>query len=213
LKAKGRLSDEDFDQARIETERYLAQFPEEQHTSILCGAMVSAYMSETPESDAAIWLPGEKTETGRKPGIAHKSIQALREIGVLDEIAETPDGLVAYPGASIQEPTYRTVGINGVWFHWYRAWAEANDESVPESMSDVPKDRAKWAKQQAERLAPTEWRGMILKIRAEAGRMVAYTEDDQPFGTISRHSDVGNRDTIRLYLSATKDGNICSATV
>jgi hypothetical protein len=210
LKARGRLTDEDFEQARIATERYLDQFPEEQQTGILRGAMVSAYMSETPESDAAIWLPGEKTDEGREPGIAHKSIEALREIGVLDEIAQTRDGLVAYPGASIQEPTYRTVGINGVWFNWYRAQCEAKCEPVPEKMGDVPKDKAKWAKQQVEKLAASEWRGLNLLVREEGERKVAYLTNGKILGVIARDSEKELRDEITLQFMLTHDGNLRS---
>ena len=82
--------------ARQAAEGYLARFPEAQHTAILRGAMVSAYMGETPTSDNAVWLMGEQRPDGsRAPGIAQKSIQALREVGALDEIGQTEYGLIA----------------------------------------------------------------------------------------------------------------------
>ena len=56
--------------------------------------MVSAYMGETPTSDNAVWLMGEQRPDGsRAPGIAQKSIQALREVGALDEIGQTEVGV------------------------------------------------------------------------------------------------------------------------
>ncbi len=210
LREKGKLSDEDYDRARAETEAYLNEFPEERQTSILRGAMVSAYMGDTAESDAAIWLPGEKTETGRKLGIANKSIQALREIGVLDEIAQTENGLVSYPGASIQEPSYRTIGINGVWFNWYKRWAEANGEPISETMSDVPKERAKWAKHQVELLAQSYLSGLPLTIRSEGERRVAYTVEGQMFGLLARDVTDDLGDAIRLRFTLAKDGNLRS---
>jgi hypothetical protein len=210
---RGRLDDADYDRARAETEAYLDRFPPERQTAILRGAMVSAYLGETPESDAAVWLPGAKTETGRQPGIAHQSIRALREIGVLDEIAQTPEGLVAYPGASIKEPTYRTVGINGVWFHWYRAQCEVSSEAVPETMSDVPKDKAKWAKREVERLAGTEWRDLLLTVRVEGKWRVAYLPDGRLFGTLSRDAMEAPGDVIAIRFSVTRDGNLRSVIV
>jgi hypothetical protein len=34
-----------------------------------------------------------------QPSIAHETIEALREIGVLDDIIATKEGLVVYPAA------------------------------------------------------------------------------------------------------------------
>ncbi len=206
LRENGKLSDEDYDRARIEAEAYLGRFPAEQQTAILRGAMVSAYMGDTPESDAAIWLPGEKTETGRLPGIANKSIQALREIGVLDEIAQTPDGLVSYPGAVIQEPTYQTIGINGVWFNWYRQWAEANGEPMPETMGEVPKDTAKWAKQQVETIYQDG--SCAIEIRTEGERQAACTSDNQLLGFIAKDAEGIAEGPYTLKYALAKDGNL-----
>jgi hypothetical protein len=208
LREKGRLSDEDYDRARSETEAYLEQFPAEQQTAVLRGAMVSAYMGDMPESDAAIWLPGEKTETGRKLGIANKSIQALREIGVLDEIAQTSSGLVSYPGASIQEPTYKTIGINGVWFNWYKRWAEENGESVPQSMSDVPKDRAKWAKHIVQTVIQPDTMNIRMSVVTSGDRKLACDEEGNLVGYLSKDSQDLVEGTYNIKASIVKDGNL-----
>lgn len=99
MKAKrplGVLTDADHDQLRKTAETFLSNYPEEQHTEILRGAMVSLYIKEERGSDRALWLQGEKTEQGVQPGIGHKSIQALREIGLLGEILPTKEGLITY---------------------------------------------------------------------------------------------------------------------
>ena len=116
-----RLRAEDFDTARQETEAFLDRYPPQQHTAIARGAMLSAYTSDDPTvSDAMLWLAGERTETGQRRGsIGQVSIQALREIGLLDEMMATDErGILVYPGAIVEEPLRRTVGINGVWFNW-----------------------------------------------------------------------------------------------
>lgn len=57
-----------------------------------------------------MWLSASKEETEQsQPGlgqtsIAHETIEALREIGLLDDIIATKEGLVLYPAAwSAQE--------------------------------------------------------------------------------------------------------------
>ncbi|MCP4422985.1 MAG: hypothetical protein GY803_00690, partial [Chloroflexi bacterium] len=92
------------EQLRQVTEDYLARFRPERQTAILRGAMVSAYMNRT--SDAAVWLPGEKIGDGRLPGVASKSMDALREIGVLDRVGEFDREVIVYPDAAPYAPTF-----------------------------------------------------------------------------------------------------------
>jgi hypothetical protein len=57
----------------------------------------------------AVWLAGSKEETGQyQPGIgqssnAHEMIKALLEIGLLDDIIDTEEGLVMYPAEMVRE--------------------------------------------------------------------------------------------------------------
>ena len=92
---------EDFDSARHAAEEYLARYPPSAHSTILRGAMVSVYSGETPASDAAIWIQGEKVQADTYVGVAQKSLNALRDIGTLDEIDQTSAGLLVYPNASV----------------------------------------------------------------------------------------------------------------
>jgi len=48
-----------------------------------------------------VWIQGEKGGNNSGVGIAQKSLDALRDIGVLDEIDEIPEGVVVYPNANI----------------------------------------------------------------------------------------------------------------
>lgn len=205
-------TDVDHDAARVAVEKYLARFPEEQHTTILRGAMVSAYMGEKSSSDNAVWLMGEKLPDGtRAPGIAQKSIQALREVGALDEIGQTETGLIAYPGASIQEPAYRSTGITGVWFNLYRVQEQAAGRSVPERMQDVPKSVQRQVKARIADLAKTTFPGMRLRIGTDdaSGKLVGYTERGNLFGYLkSEEGEVQPGDIVELYTATTKDGNM-----
>jgi hypothetical protein len=85
-----------FDRARQAAEDYLAHYQPARHATILRGALVSAYLGEGQPSDAAVWLAGEK-EGNRSGSIGQKTIEALREIGLLDDILSTKAGLVVYP--------------------------------------------------------------------------------------------------------------------
>lgn len=200
---------EEHDRARQAVEGYLARFPEAQHTAILRGAMVSAYMGETPTSDNAVWLMGEQQADGsRAPGIAQKSIQALREVGALDEIGETGYGLIAYPGATVRQPAMRSAGITGVWFNWLRTQNAGNGRPLPERMQDVPKSGQRMAKERIAHLAKTQFPGMRLRVAEEGSRLVAFTERGNLFGYLKGAEGVRPGDEIELGVATTKDGNM-----
>jgi hypothetical protein len=92
-----------LERAKAAAEDYLAHFPPGQRGAILLGALASVYGKEDGGSDTAVWLAGSKEEINQsQPGIrqisiARETIVALREIGMLDDIILTNDGLVAYP--------------------------------------------------------------------------------------------------------------------
>jgi hypothetical protein len=208
LRASGRLTAEDYETARASAEAFLADYPPEQQPGILRGAMVAAYLSDKPV-DTAIWLPGEKTDSGRAPGIAQMSLRALREIGVLDEVGVSGGQVLVYPGAVIREPAYQTIGINAVWFHWYRAWQLSQGQSLAAEMRDVPKAQATWAKRQVQQLTQSAFRQLPIHIRTEGDRKMAYTTDGQRLGVISRDSQAALAEgQARLAYSLAHDGNL-----
>ncbi|MHB8629594.1 MAG: hypothetical protein ACYDBJ_24235 [Aggregatilineales bacterium] len=208
-KQKNRLSSDDYEMARAQAEAYLDHFSAEQQTALLRGAMVSAYLSDNP-SDAVLWLPGAKTDRGRAPGIAHKTIQALREIGVLDEIGETSEGILVYPGAVVSAPTYlHSIGITGVWFNWLRAWQQANGQPPIATPGDVSQPRSVWAKARVGELAQTQFRDLVLTIQIEGERKVAITPNGNVFGYVSKDStDHVPEGQIVIRFSLCRDGNL-----
>ena len=92
-----------LERAKYATEDYLAHFPPERRGAILLGAVASVYSKDEGGADTAVWLAADKDETEpSRPGIgqssiAHETIVALREIGLLDDIIVTKEGLVVYP--------------------------------------------------------------------------------------------------------------------
>lgn len=97
-----------LERARAAAEDYLAHFPPERRGAILLGALSSVYGKEDGGADTAVWLAeGKDNRSQGQPGIgqssiAHQTIEALRKIGLLDDIIVTKEGLVVYP-----------VGMNG----------------------------------------------------------------------------------------------------
>ena len=111
---------------REQCEAFLSRYPEEDQHRILRVRSIRPIPAIRMEDAPPMPPCGQKgqldPEAGeRQRGIEHKTIDALREIGVLDEIGETTEGLLVYPGAVIDEPPLRTVGIRGVWFNLHNA--------------------------------------------------------------------------------------------
>ena len=91
-----------MERAKYAAEDYLAHFPPERRGAILLGALASVYGKEDGGMDTAVWLAQSKEGASQsQPGvgqfpIAHETIEALREIGLLDDIILTREGLVIY---------------------------------------------------------------------------------------------------------------------
>ena len=98
-----------LERARAAAEDYLAHFPPERRGSILLGALASVYGKEDGGADTAVWLAEGKDRPGQgqfgieQSSIAHQTFEALREIGLLDDIIVTKEGLMNYPSNPIAE--------------------------------------------------------------------------------------------------------------
>jgi len=215
-----RLTEADMTTIRRNLDAFLSRYDEREHGAILRGALVATYLSDDP-SDAALWLLGEKTEQGHAPGMAQRTLQALREIGILDEIGATANGsVIRYPGATISEPTFqRSIGINAVWFNWYFRQQVAKDEPIPAQPSDVPKKIAREAKAYVTELAQTRLQNFPVTIGRtiyvdKKGQVVerlgAFTEAGNLLGLITPDSEAqiieGQQLTLRFAIAA--DGNV-----
>ncbi|NKQ35415.1 MAG: hypothetical protein HF973_07335 [Chloroflexi bacterium] len=92
-----------LERAKAAAEDYLAHFPPERRGAILLGALGSVYGKEKTGADTAVWLSTSKENADQShlgmghSSIAHETIEALRGIGVLDDIIVTEEGLVMYP--------------------------------------------------------------------------------------------------------------------
>jgi hypothetical protein len=62
--------------------------------------LASVYGKEDGGADTAVWLAAGKGAPG-SGAVAHLTIEALRELGILDDIIVTKEGLVVYPSEEI----------------------------------------------------------------------------------------------------------------
>lgn len=204
------LRPEDYAFLRKEAEQHLNQYPERMHNSILRGALVSLQLGEKGNSDAALWLRGERLpDGGYRPGIGNKMNAALREIGLLGEPMTTKSGTVLYYDPEPQVSTVRTVGIRDVWFHHYRWEQEKHRQPLPETKGDIPKNLRTAAKQKIAKASQTSFRKMRLRIKAENGRFVAYTENGNLFGLLDGEEGFDpDEETITIQYAYAVDGNV-----
>ena len=89
-----------LERAKAAAEDYLAHFPPGQRGAILLGALASVYGKEDGGADTAVWLAGDRgkgDQSQPQTSIAHQTIEALRQAGLLDDIIKTKEGLVVYP--------------------------------------------------------------------------------------------------------------------
>ncbi|MBE2223661.1 MAG: hypothetical protein IAF02_19120, partial [Anaerolineae bacterium] len=91
-----------LERAKAAAKDYLAHFPPERRGAILLGALASVYGKEDGGSDTAVWLGENNDDQSQlQTSIAHQTIEALRQAGLLDDIIETKEGLIVYPVESV----------------------------------------------------------------------------------------------------------------
>ncbi len=215
-----RTSHNDYDRAREECEAFLDRHPPERQNAILRGAIFSSYLHADERghsrSDAAVWQKGriDPKTNKRGRGVEHRTIEALREIGVLDELGETSEGLMVYPGAVIDEAPVRTLGLQDVWLNFYKTQCRAQGKAVPEGsrreqMRQVPKKTNRDLKDIIKERTATSFRDKILQVaHNDEGQLVAYNEYGDLFGTLQHAEDLQPGDRIQLLHSLADDGNL-----
>lgn len=210
----------DYDRAREASETFLNRFDEQDQNRILRGAIYNTYMGADRDghtrSDAAVWQKGRRDpETGRRErGIEHRTLRALRETGALDEIGETSQGVMAYPGATTTTPPVQTIGIQDVWLNWHKTVAQRRGDRVPtgsrrEQMAGVPKAIRDTVKRQIDQFTRDRFRDKVLTVaQDDAGQLIAYSEHGNVFGTLQHAGDLTPGDRIQIHHSRATDGNL-----
>ena len=186
-----------LERARRSAEDFLARFHPDRHSAILRGALAAAYIGETPTSDVAAWLQGPKSATGRTTGIGNKTNDALREIGLLDELQEIDGKLLSYPRAEIRQPHYRTVQITGVDDAWHAAHFGSDKLTAT---------RRQHARQQVKTRLEGEL-DLDLTVRREGDALIVYNANGQRFGVV-KGDRLADGETIRLRYALAEKGTL-----
>jgi hypothetical protein len=90
--------DERVARARLAVVDYLSCLPPQKRPSIMLGALASVYGQERVVMDTAVWLDASEKkqlspwQEGVSP--AQAMMDALREVGMLDEVIQTKEGLL-----------------------------------------------------------------------------------------------------------------------
>ena len=211
--AKENWTSEDHDRVRDHMHQHLAHHHPDSRCAILRGAIASAYMNDTPMSDAAVWVPGTQTPDGRLPGVAETTLSALREIGLLNEIGQSEDGVIVYPSEIVSRPTYQSIGIKNAWFGIYQQEARDAGLPVPERPQDVDSETRKEARKQFKKTAPN-FSGQEVTVREEVnGRtkqkeLIAYIGDNVRLGVVSNSSGLADGHSLHIKCSFARSSDL-----
>ena len=206
-----------LDYVRAKTESFLDEHPEDRHTAILRGAMVSRELNaadpKKTSSDSAFWQRGRVAETG---------IRALTEVGLLGEIHEETNErgtrLVRYPTPqqAQRQATYEAVEIKQVWFNRH-----VGSAANPPRMQDIDPATQKQRKAEVRTLATRSHEqggfvGQRLTVEeryfgtSASASLVFEDETGSVFGVIPRNQRdnwfVGEQVVVRTAKGS--DGNL-----
>ncbi|MCA9956485.1 MAG: hypothetical protein KC434_17270, partial [Anaerolineales bacterium] len=211
----GLSTDASFAAARVASEAYLSQWPAEKRPLVLLGAAAYLYaqgpQAGEPVRDALIWQLGARRSvdsSGREPGLAQATIQALRQIGLLGEPIWTTVGAVLHYA---DEPNKQAAGVpvrlNGVWLNLLNATAKRPYTR----MADVPLTERSQAKTRIADYVQDQFRGMMLTTEVtDDNRVVTRTPHGNLFGYVQRDHELAavRYDQWRIAWAHAIDGNV-----
>lgn len=204
-----------FEAARIVSETFLQRWPAEKQVCVLLGTLAYLYAQGSQNGvavkDGMVWQLGRKGESGRSPGIAQHTLEALRQIGVLGEPVWTTVGPVLhYREAPCRHCAGVPVTFQGVWFNLHKTTIRDLD-AMPQRMSDVsPTDREK-AKTRVAELAQSRFVNMVLRTAvADDNRIITRTPHGNLFGYVQKGQELlaARHETWRIAWATAVDGNV-----
>ena len=203
-KNNGVITVDIFDQVRERCEEYITTVDGD-IAEVMIGALNAANTSN--QNDSACWqLEGDGEREG---GFARLTIDALRQIGLLNEIGLTEAGLIAYPSAQVRETTQIAIRVTAVWYRLLIA----TDKELPDgiSMSELAKskpEKASSAKETVKAWASAGKFNTTWKVGEHGGRKVLITNNGNVFGFV--HQDHADKvsDQVTIVSAFATDGNV-----
>lgn len=213
LDEQGRFTQDARNQIAQELETHLASYSDS-HTerAVLRAAYVSGYLDDKNRKDSAVWTTGIKTEFGQKPGVAQKTLEALREVGVIGEVVDTDSGIVVFHQPDVpQVRQYKKAQIKDFWYHKARLTKPELD--LPENVDyqAVPKDMQKVYKQDAIVLAENGGlAGIQVRVAVEPdGTAFINNMKGQRVGRLFHlEESLASGDVIELRAARGRDGTL-----
>jgi hypothetical protein len=209
-----------FDKASAASETFLQQWPADKRRLVLLGAMAYLYADGPAEKGAAVrdgvlWQLGREREdglTGREAGVAHHSLDALRQVGLLGEYAWTTQGaaqvcVLHYQDAPATAPAGVPVTFHGVWMNLLRVM----DPQTPASMKEVPEPQRLAAKARIADYVSSKFIGMKLTTAVtDTNRVITRTEHGNLFGYVKRDHELHavRHDQWQIAWAMAVDGNV-----
>lgn len=161
--------------ARLKVEDYLKAYPPDVQEGIMLGTLVASYAKDETDKtessgyDGVAWLMGSKDSIGRRQsGLANVTMNALRRLGVLNQLDEGEGGIYSYPSAQIRDRSHSTMRINAVHRAFFNFAAEREGRRLYEQYDkDNPADveeRKTYAKKAREQVAQFARSGQTVDL-------------------------------------------------
>jgi hypothetical protein len=201
---------------RQRLERYLNDFAPHEQDNVLIGAMASLYANPEASGDGGLWLLGEKVGDGYLPGIAQRTIRALRNHGLMG--ARKEQAISFSPDAEAQADGAGT--LTGTWYTLDQSLHTRSANRAPRSRKGFPRRCREIAQARVEHLSArinagepldlTLRRVFIGGTKGVGETLMAYTASGDAVGELRQASGirVQDGDAIRLERTHAKDGDL-----
>jgi hypothetical protein len=212
----GNLTDTQQHWLRHRLERYLNDFAPHEQDNVLIGALASLYSNPEASGDGGLWLLGEKAGAGYLPGIAQRTIHALRTHGMIGARSDQP--IIFSPDAEAQAEGAGTLA--GTWYTLDQSLHTHSGKEAPRSRKGFPRRRREAAKARVEHLSARINAGETLDLtvgrvfvggsKGVGETLMAYTANGATVGELRQASGVKVQagDAIRLERTHARDGDL-----
>jgi hypothetical protein len=156
---------------------------------VLLGAVVQAYLaaSDAETDDAVVWQRGAvRSDGGREPGLAERTLDALRRVGVLGERVATTAGEVLHYRE--RSPAGVALRLDYVWYNLGLASGEITPGTRMGAVSPSTRNRLQ-ERDVPQLVAAMVAQGYPIRIRIDAGsRGIAYGTTGRVIGYLPKHA-------------------------
>lgn len=197
-------SAEAYESVRLRCENYIGM-GSANVSEIMIGALMTANSGD--RNDSACWQ--QAANDNSDGGFAQLTMNALSEIGLLNDICMTEQGLASYPRAEIRVTNQVAIRVTSVWY----CLMTATDKSLPADITMGELVKAQPAKAKAAKTTVQEWAkagkfNKTWEVVEHNGRKVIMTANGNIFGFIHPDHEMHVGATITFSSAFATDGNL-----